>query len=340
MYIIKRDGSKEIANPQKIKNAVKAAFSSVDYKVDEDVIDKIVSDVKLWDGINIEDIQDEVIEVLRDYDYDEVANSYLTYRQAHAAIRRHNKWYNDTLEEKFSASKVKNQNANVDEKSFGGRKGEAESFVAKQYALDYCMSKKARDEHENNEVYIHDLDSYAIGEHNCLTVPIDNLFANGFKTRQSNIRPVGSINTAFQLLAVIFQLQSLQQFGGVSASHLDWSMVPYVRKSFFKHFVAKYINKRFKEDGIDALKLSSLELKKLKNTYTKEFRNKYNILDEDFGYGNFHIKVVNFHIGDIKIKSINEDWYNEALLETIEELNQAVEGMYHNLNTLQSRSGN
>ena len=117
-------------------------------------------------------------------------------------------------------------------------------------------------------------------------------------------------------------------------------MVPYVRKSLFKHFVAKYINKRFKEDGIDALKLFSLELKKLKNTYTKEFRNKYNILDEDFGYGNFHIKVVNFHIGDIKIKSINEDWYNEALLETIEELNQAVEGMYHNLNTLQSRSGN
>jgi ribonucleoside-triphosphate reductase len=39
-----------------------------------------------------------------------------------------------------------------------------------------------------------------------------------------------------QLLAVLFQIQSLQQFGGVSATHLDWTMVPYVRKSFYKHF--------------------------------------------------------------------------------------------------------
>ena len=39
-----------------------------------------------------------------------------------------------------------------------------------------------------------------------------------------------------QLLAVLFQLQSLQQFGGVSSTHIDWTMVPYVRKSFMKHF--------------------------------------------------------------------------------------------------------
>lgn len=72
--------------------------------------------------------------------------------------------------------------------------------------------------------------------HNCLTVPIDDLLANGFKTRQTDVRPASSVNTAMQLVAVLFQIQSLQQFGGVAASHLDHSMVPYVRKSFFKHF--------------------------------------------------------------------------------------------------------
>ena len=71
--------------------------------------------------------------------------------------------------------------------------------------------------------------------HNCLTIPFDDLLANGFNTRQADIRPANSVNTAFQLIAVLFQLQSLQQFGGVSASHLDWTMVPYVRKSFKKH---------------------------------------------------------------------------------------------------------
>ena len=58
-----------------------------------------------------------------------------------------------------------------------------------------------------------DLDAYAVGSHNCLSIPFDKLLANGFNTRQTDIRPANSLNTAFQLIAVIFQLQSLQQFG-------------------------------------------------------------------------------------------------------------------------------
>jgi ribonucleoside-triphosphate reductase len=93
----------------------------------------------------------------------------------------------------------------------------------------------ARENHLGNMIYIHDLDAYAVGSHNCLSIPFDDLLAKGFNTRQTDVRPANSINTAFQLVAVIFQLQSLQQFGGVSATHLDWTMVPYVRKSFTKH---------------------------------------------------------------------------------------------------------
>ena len=140
------------------------------------------------------------------------------------------------IKEKIEGTNVQNQNANVDEMSFGGRMGEARSELTKAYALNNIVSEMARNNHLNNEIYIHDLDSYAVGEHNCLTIPFDELLAKGFNTRQTDVRPAQSINTAFQLLAVIFQLQSLQQFGGVSAGHLDWTMVPYVRKSFFKHF--------------------------------------------------------------------------------------------------------
>ena len=106
------------------------------------------------------------------------------------------------------------------------------------------MSEKSRANHLNNEIYIHDLDNYAVGMHNCLSIPFDDLLANGFNTRQTDVRPANSVNTAFQLIAVIFQLQSLMQFGGVSATHLDWTMVPYVRKSFLKHFNdgAKYLD--------------------------------------------------------------------------------------------------
>jgi len=106
----------------------------------------------------------------------------------------------------------------------------------KSYALEHLISTKARHNHNNNEIYIHDLDAYAVGNHNCLSIPFDKLLAEGFNTRQTDVRPAGSINTAMQLVAVIFQLQSLQQFGGVAATHLDWTMVPYVRLSFHKHY--------------------------------------------------------------------------------------------------------
>jgi ribonucleoside-triphosphate reductase len=163
------------------------------------------------------------------------------------------------------------------------------------------MSRRSRNNHLNNEIYVHDLDSYAVGMHNCLSVPFDDLLANGFNTRQTDVRPANSINTAMQLVAVLFQLQSLQQFGGVSATHLDWSMVPYVRKSFYKHFRtgAKYI------EGVKDL---------------TEFNDSMSIEDEKY--------------------KASGNVYTYALDQTTKELEQAVEGMYHNLNTLQSRSGN
>ena len=204
--------------------------------------------------------------------------------------------------EKLTGSRIDNQNANVDEHSFGGRRGEFDSVISKQYALDNCMSAMARNNHLNNEIYIHDLDAYAIGMHNCLSIPFDDLLTNGFNTRQTDVRPANSINTAFQLVAVIFQLQSLQQFGGVSATHLDWTMVPYVRKSFYKHF----------KDGVKYLENKELDY---------SFHSDLSIDEPDY-------------------KIYSEKAYQYAMDMTTKELQQAVEGMYHNLNTLQSRSGN
>ena len=206
------------------------------------------------------------------------------------------------VSEKLTASNVQNQNANVDEHSFGGRIGEASDVVMRQYALNYCVSDMAKNNHLNNEIYIHDLNSYAVGMHNCLTIPFDDLLANGFNTRQTDVRPANSINTAFQLVAVLFQLQSLQQFGGVAASHLDWTMVPYVRKSFYKHY----------KDGIKYLENKELDY---------SFHSDLSIEESDY-------------------KTYSERSYKYAMDMTIKEVEQAVEGMYHNLNTLQSRSGN
>jgi len=207
----------------------------------------------------------------------DVAKAYIKYREERTRERNWNNKMMRAAQEKLAGSKIDNQNANVDEHSFGGRRGEFDSIISKQYALDNCMSKMARENHLNNEIYIHDLDTYAVGMHNCLSVPFDDLLAKGFNTRQTDVRPANSINTAFQLVAVIFQLQSLQQFGGVSATHLDWTMVPYVRKSFWKHYI----------DGLRYIELSSdLYYNKENNGSHLKFINIRNQYSDNFSIDN------------------------------------------------------
>ena len=87
LYVYKRNGKKEQFNPNKIKDAIKAAFNSLGYSVDDDVYSEIVNSVKVWDEMGIEDIQDQVIETLRNLDYNEVADCYLIYRYEHKKIR-------------------------------------------------------------------------------------------------------------------------------------------------------------------------------------------------------------------------------------------------------------
>ena len=305
MEVIKRNGTKQKFDANKIINAIKGAYEDLDKPFDDEA-ERRAQDIaayveKLNREVAIEEIQDIVENKLMASNCKDVARAYIRYRYKREMARHDYQQFMDAITEKIAAKNVQNQNANVDEHSFGGRIGEAANLMMKQYALDYCMSKLSKNNHLNNEIYVHDLDHYAVGCHNCLSIPIDKLLAEGFNTRQTDIRPARSINTAMQLVAVLFQLQSLQQFGGVSATHLDWSMVPYVRISFYKHFKEGMENiegMELSEDYKETLPIDSDQYKKYDKVY------KY------------------------------------AMEQTTKETYQAVEGMYHNLNTLQSRSGN
>ena len=317
LQVIKRTGEIVPFDKKRIECAVNKAYLDVYPNGDEgspwaDEIALMIEGVaeQNEDPLTIEEIQDLVEDYLTDYDR-LVAKAYIQYRYKRGVMRSCSTEFVRAISEKLRANNVQNQNANIDEHSFGGRVGEASDEMMKQYALDFCMSDMARNNHLNNEIYIHDLSAYAVGMHNCLSIPFDDLLAKGFNTRQTDVRPANSINTAFQLVAVIFQLQSLMQFGGVSATHLDWTMVPYVRKSFGKHYKdgLKYID-HIQEDEIDYEIANMLE------------------------------NITDWSIEDSEWESYNYATYQYAIDMTRKELQQAVEGCYHNLNTLQSRSGN
>ena len=329
MNVEKRDGTIQQFDFGKIEKVVKATFSNkmVNEPIPEKFIDQlkkcfadIVSQYDSDESLGAFPVEN-IREIIRDFlikkNKNKAVEAFILECKRREERREEKSWLSKEIAKKLKGTAIENQNANLDEASFGGRNGEANRVVTKDYALKHCMSKKSRTNHENNINYIHDLDNFAVGMHNCLTYPIDKSLKEGFNTRQTDVRRANSVNTAGQLTAVLIQLQSLQQFGGVSASHIDWTMVPYIRKSFEKNYVIEYIKECDGFMDIDLLTISDRDLKSWVSKKTIEFFARNDFKDEDCKFENKN--------------RFNQRYYQNALLETRNEVYQAVEGMYHNL---------
>lgn len=308
MTVEKRDGRIVQFDESKIKRAIKYAASASKVEIADDLYDKLVKFViqkvsRLDEPIKIDSIHLAVEDSLMKYNLFDVMRTYRDYRLERDKKRFLQLKVVKEMEAKYNCSHNEHQNANIDENSYGGRIGEAQSAYAKEFALDFMMSEKFAKNHKSFEGYIHDLDKYKVGMHNCLSIPFDDLLANPVTIKAKNdIRPAGSISTAGQLIVVYFQTQSMDQFGGVSATHLDWTFVPYVKKSFFKYYKKHY--KRLTGKALPA-----------------DFDNTMSINDKRY-------------------RELNKHAYKWSMEDTISEANQTMESMLHNLNTLTSRSGN
>ncbi len=165
ILIVKRDGTKSVFDKTKIVNAVLAAFEDVDGEITEyaktkadNIANYIEEAVKKADReFSVEEIQDLVEHGLMSCKRKDVAKAYIKYRYERTRVREYNTAFMREVARKLDASDVQNQNANVDEHSFGGRMGEANRALTKKFALDNCMSEMARNNHLNNYIYIHKL---------------------------------------------------------------------------------------------------------------------------------------------------------------------------------------
>lgn len=205
----------------------------------------------------------------------------------------------------LNCSNIQNANANVDEYSFSGRKFECAGLTLKKLALEKLIDKEVAKAFNDNYIYIHDMDNYATGNHNCLFIDFKKLFTDGFATRNGDVRPPKSISTAMQQMAVIMQCQSQVQFGGCASMHADYDLAPFVKISFEKHFKdgLKYVENRDEDDIALTMHQNFVEIANgnIKEYYPKAYEYAYDMT------------------------------YREGL--------QAAQGLYHNLNTLESRAG-
>lgn len=347
MTIKKRDGRIVDFDESKIVNAIKKASDATD---SEKLTDSDISDIMKLVWLSLKELENnpkpikvKVIHTIVENslmagEFYDVARSYIEFRSNRDRERLGNTDEISLYRDKLDAKRNDRQNANVDEESFGGRGNEAASSLNKSIALSFYISPKYAKNHRDNISYEHDLSEWCVGEHNCLSMPVDQCLEKGFVVKNSDCRPAGSISSAGQLIQVLVQTQSLQQFGGVSCTHLDFTLELFVRKSLMKHFIIASIKDSKSFKTMDLLQM-------VFDDYVDEFGIVRNVFEEwlqdnkDIFLKNWGVTFDDFYFGSRALQRISKKWYQSALLDTVIETKQAAEGLYHNLNTLLSRSG-
>lgn len=319
MTVRKREGNIVEFDIKKIERVINLAAKRAKEFIPEDLKAKLLKFVendvkKLDEPIDTKDIQVSVEKALMKFNLHSVYNEF----HDNCAERNRNILkalpIYEEMDIKLSGRRNDRQNANVDEETFGGKIGEATDVMLKEKALDYMIKERYSKLHREYKNYIHDLSRWAVGQHNCLSYPIDNITTKAATIKVPKaLRVPGGVESLFQIILVHLQSQSQDQFGGVSITHLDWSAVPFVRKTFFKHFMDSL--KEFADytgQDLSALVLQlGIEKKDAPNT----------------------------SIENQKYKAFAAV-YKHAMEKTVRSVHQACESFLHNANTLQSRSGN
>lgn len=170
MQVVKRDGSLQEFDGNKIVEAISKAFNACCPEENKEVITAMVVDMHLWDGITIEEIQDVVIETLRDYGYDDVASAYSQYRSEQSRLREiiakisyQDNYINSS--ENAATSSETDGNANVVSKNVATLESEDRKRENREIQR-YRMKKKLKLLYpELSSQYSRDLDSHIIYTH-------------------------------------------------------------------------------------------------------------------------------------------------------------------------------
>lgn len=194
MQVVKRDGSLQEFDSVKIVEAISKAFDACCPTENRQHIENMVLDMHFWDGITIEEIQDIVVETLKDYGYDEVAESYSSYRkeQSHyreliAKINYQDRYV--TSSENAATSSETDGNANVVSKNVATLESEdrkRENREIQRYRMKKQLKKMypevasqyAKDLN-SHIIYTHDEASTSVLKQYCMAVSLYPLMLEG-----------------------------------------------------------------------------------------------------------------------------------------------------------------
>ena len=346
VIVIKRNGKKVPFDGAKIALAIKKGFDSVEVDDDEEekerkytskdiqkvygaVLKKIEKDAEEKNKkFKIEEIQDYIENELSSKGYNDVYESFSSYRERRNQSRE--SFFGDNKTHKFLKSlenlglksaneeDAKRENANIDGNSPMGTMLQYGATVSKEFAKAYLMKKEYAELHDNGTIHIHDMDFLAMGTTTCCQIDLSKLFKNGFDTGHGYIRTPQDISTYGALAAIAIQSNQNDQHGGQAIPALDYYMAPGVLKTF---------KKQFKQTIYDFLDLEGfipvINIDRIIREIDKVDSIELNV--EDFS---------DYKKGSSRIHEIFAKAYEKALQKTDRATQQAMEAFIHNLNTM------
>nr|DAM16033.1 MAG TPA: anaerobic ribonucleoside triphosphate reductase [Caudoviricetes sp.] len=238
MKIIKKDGTVEGWNGEKIKEAVYKAAARVNQYVEPDVLNKLVEKVHSCLIIDrdapTKDLHKEVIHYLKYFGLTDVANSYQEYRD-----------YKNTYSKSFE--KVKDEadnvlllgdreNANFDSSLVSTKGSLIKGYLTKELYRQFYLSKEEKELTKRGDIYIHDMRDMLMGSVNCCLFDIGNVLRGGFSMSNVDYTEPTSVLSALQVIGDITLVATAQQFGGFSLSQLDMVLLPYCEKTLKKAY--------------------------------------------------------------------------------------------------------
>ena len=321
--ITKRDGRRRKFSISKITSAIEAAFKSSEETYTESDIDSLVETIvdeiskNNAKTVKVEEIQNVIEATLMNRGFCKTAKEFILYREERNRVRDTKstivKTIKEITESNIKSSNILRDNANESGATPAGAYGKIASETNKMYNLLNNINRKYAQEHKDGYIHIHDLNQYNL-TFNCLFAPVGKLLRNGFDAGTGFLRSPKSIGTAAALTAVILQLQSNQQYGGIADDNLDFDLAPFVDISF---------KKNLKE-----------ELERYVEYTEKPLSDNGETIDDI-------LKSVSMNQPLSKLcKRLPRVCVLKAMAKTDDDTYQAMEGLIGNLNSLQSRSGN
>ena len=256
MYrVTKREGNLESFDISRIESAIRKAFMSCETEVSEDVIKNIAKAVNIWDTISIEDIQDQIIELLGDYDYPDVAAAYRSYKDKQSRARmlwRKIHYMDEYIDSNENAATMSNTDGNANTSDKNVATLEPEVFKDDFRTIQrYRMKRKLKQMYpevaydyerdiEGHEIYVHDEASTPTLKQYCMAVSLYPLMLEGCgvldKTTPSEPNDLQSFSG--QLVNSIFTL-SAQCKGAVAVGSyfivLNYYIIAEYGEKWYEH---------------------------------------------------------------------------------------------------------